>query len=566
MNDCLIGFSLSIQINSSLPRLAWIVKVDCQNLRVSAVIGDNVEYGPDFLVAGIWDGPFKDGAFENTDAFFGTGLIARGRSVTLVPSAGISDAVYYHVNDTNVLASNSLPLLLAGLNDRLDPRFEFYHRITELIHCGIDTYEKIVPTERGQVTRLFYRNLLITDKIAREVDKPHPPHFRDFSSYFSYITTGYSRVYKNIRDVDRRHTLDIISTQSRGYDTTAVNSIAAKHGVDRAFTVAEAKEGGAFVGTAPRSADIDDGSDICRILGIETIRLDRHAYTTSFAEEYLFYSVSCQADAASLLGIKRWLRRPTVMLTGMLGDIVWATDVYYRQHKELLRSPSKSEEEPAASGSGEIIPDRLGDDFRGPDTWLFGFSEVNLEWGLIQFSPIFIGGRNRPDLYRITMSEEMALWRLGNDYDRPVARRIGEEVGGVPREAFGQKKMAVVTEFPVPVVPIDPALREEYFAFLDHHGIMPLFWRQGYSIIHKINARAIYHTPRHHRYLYYGEQLMSKITRKNVRMPVLYQRLNSHLHCFCANKRARFYEEILSNLRANISALTANDDWQAALN
>src|SRR4051794_11557262 len=523
MNDYLIKFSVSLQINSSLPRLAWIAKVDCQNLRVNAVIGNNVEYGPDFLVAGVWDGPFKEGAFENTDAFFGTGLVARGRSVTLVPSAGISDAIYYHVSQAGVTASNSLPLLLAGINDQLDPKFEFYDRITESIHSGIDSYEKIIPTERGRITRLFYRNLLITDGTVREIDKPHPPHFRNFDSYFSYITSGYSKVHKNIRDVHRRHTLDIITTQSRGYDTTAVNSIAAEYGIDRAFTIAEAKEGGAFVGTAPRSADIDDGSDICRILGIETIRLDRHAYTVSFTEEYLFYSVSCQADAASLLGIKQWLRRPTVMLTGMLGDIVWATDVYYREHKELLQSPTKTMEGPTASDSGEIVPEWLGDDFRGPDTWLFGFSEVNLEWGLIQFSPIFIGGRNRSDIFRITMSQEMSRWRLGNNYDRPIARRIGEEVGGVPREAFGQKKMAVVTEFPVPVVPIDPSLREEYFVFLEQHGIMPLFWRQGYPVIHKMNARAIYHTPHHYRYLYYGERLILIITRKNVRMPVLYR-------------------------------------------
>jgi hypothetical protein len=80
-----------------------------------------------------------------------------------------------------------------------------------------------------------------------------------------------------------------------------------------------------------------------------------------------------------------------------------------------------------------------------------------------------------------------------------------------------------------------------------------------------MNARTIYHTPHHYRYLYYGERLMSKITRKNVRMPVLYRHLNSHLHCFCANKRARFYEEILSNSNANISDLTINDDRQAAL-
>src|SRR3954464_8000709 len=180
MNDYLTGFSVSLQINSSLPRLAWIAKIDCQNLRMNATIGNDVEYGPDFLVAGVWNGPFKEGAFENTDAFFGTGLIARGRSVTLVPSAGLSDAIYYHDSQVGVTASNSLPLLLAGINDRLDPKFEFYDRITESIHTGIDAYEKIIPTSRGQVARIFYRNLRITPSTIEEFDKPGPPHFSDF--------------------------------------------------------------------------------------------------------------------------------------------------------------------------------------------------------------------------------------------------------------------------------------------------------------------------------------------------------------------------------------------------
>jgi hypothetical protein len=134
-----------------LPQLAWIAKINRENLRVSAIVGDNIEYGQDFLVAGVWDGPFKDGAFENTDAFFGTGPIARGRSVILALNAGISEAIYYHVGKAGVIASNSLPLLLAGIDNRLDARFAFYPRITESIHSGIDAYEKIIPTEQGQV-------------------------------------------------------------------------------------------------------------------------------------------------------------------------------------------------------------------------------------------------------------------------------------------------------------------------------------------------------------------------------------------------------------------------------
>lgn len=80
------------------------------------------------------------------------------------------------------------------------------------------------------------------------------------------------------------------------------------------------------------------------------------------------------------------------------------------------------------------------------------------------------------DIYRITMSEEMAHGRLGNDYDKPIARRIEEEVGKVPGEAF---KKAVATEF---TVSVDPTLRERYFAFLEHREIIPPSSRQENSI------------------------------------------------------------------------------------
>jgi hypothetical protein len=43
------------------------------------------------------------------------------------------------------------------------------------------------------------------------------------------------------------------------------------------------------------------------------------------------------------------------------------------------------------------------------------------------------------------LSKRVANWRThSGGYDRPIARRIAEEMG-VPREAFGQKKLAAAT-------------------------------------------------------------------------------------------------------------------------
>ena len=43
---------------------------------------------------------------------------------------------------------------------------------------------------------------------------------------------------------------------------------------------------------------------------------------------------------------------------------------------------------------------------------------------------------------QVGMSDDMAPYRVGGRYDRPIARRMVEEAG-VPREAFGQRKRAV---------------------------------------------------------------------------------------------------------------------------
>ncbi len=66
--------------------------------------------------------------------------------------------------------------------------------------------------------------------------------------------------------------------------------------------------------------------------------------------------------------------------------------------------------------------------------------EFRLRAGFLHFPVPYVGALHGPAIFRITHSPEMRPWRLGaSAYDRPIARRIGEEAG-VPREWFGQVK------------------------------------------------------------------------------------------------------------------------------
>lgn len=527
--------------NRSLPQLAWLATVERHDLALTAMFGSRVEQGPDFLVAGVWNGHFGEGAFEATDCFFGTGLVIRDGAVTFVSSAAMTDAIYYTESEDRLTAANSLPLLLAATRDRLDPGFAFYDRISQSLQSGIDDYERAIPTERGRVLRLFCRNLRVTAWGVEECDKRRPPAFPDFRSYLCFITESYAGIYRNIRDPGRRHRLDVVSTQSRGYDSTAVNAIAAPHGIDTVFTIAEAKEAGGFVGTVPPSDAGDDGSEICAVLGLRPTHLDRRLFARSFEEEYLFYATTTRAEATKLLGIKPHLRRTSVMLTGVRGDVVWATDQYYLARPEVLAPRPDGKDGPPKSVAA-VSPEMLGDDLRGPDTWLHGLSEIGLQWGLIQVAPSYIGDRNRRDIFRVTMSDEMAPWRLGGEYDRPIARRIAEEIGGIARDSFGRQKQAAAVEFPLPPVPIGTSLRREYFAFLREHRIVSRFWRLGYRWVHQINSRIVFRTPHHYRYFYIAGRLLSKLAGREVELPTLYRRLDGRLYCFCVNKRAEDYK------------------------
>ena len=103
-----------------------------------------------------------------------------------------------------------------------------------------------------------------------------PPRFSCSKITGTTCGDNYALIAANARDEARTQPLEIWSTQSKGYDSTAVNAIAGAYGIDKVFTVTKAKS---IFHVAPNDRwklPNDDGSEICEILGLNCIPLNRH--------------------------------------------------------------------------------------------------------------------------------------------------------------------------------------------------------------------------------------------------------------------------------------------------
>jgi hypothetical protein len=115
----------------------------------------------------------------------------------------------------------------------------------------------------------------------------------------------------------------------------------------------------------------------------------------------------------------------------------------------------------------------LSDEIRRGDVSGLNLSEIRLKSGFINVPVPFLFARSIASLHRIALSTEMGPWRLDNSYDRPIPRRIAEE-GGIPRDAFGFRKHAVIGYYDFPV---NRELRRQFFAHVRRAlGIPPWSW------------------------------------------------------------------------------------------
>lgn len=510
-----------LQLNQALPKLGWFARIDHNSGDVFVVHGEYVEIGDDFIIEGVWNGEFAEGSFGETDCIFGSGLIARDGEIIVVSSVATTDSIYYQEAEDSLTVANSLPLLLAVINDRLDPAFLEYDKIINSTLLGIYRYQSEFPTVNGAINYIQHWNLRIANGITERFEKKLPPKFTDYSDYFMYLTENYGRIADNAHSTHRKWPMKILSTQSRGYDSTAVNAIAAPYGIDMAYTVKEAKGKGAWVINDKETNHNDDGTQICEKLNIPCKGVSRRSFEGGFENEALFHAATHNNEDANLLELISDVQAPSMLLTGVLGELWYTTEALHTFTWAVDRELQRA------------------------DVGMHGLKEVRLRAGFVQVPVPYIGARSRPEIYRITLSDEMKPWSLNQIYDRPIARRIAEDAG-VPRELFGQVKMASAAAFPIPSLPYTPLLREEYLDFLQNNKLITGFSRAIFPIIQGINQYIHFHSPTHHRAIYYIERAVSKMLRRKFEFQLIYKNLRGSLFCFCVNKTSEQYKLTLT--------------------
>lgn len=422
--------------NALLPRLAWFARIDLGDGGVAVEHGAAVECNERWMVEGVWDGPYAAGGFHESAHLFGSGIRLEGGRVHVVPSRALVDRLVYCRDGDELLASNSLPVLLAMTRARLDPRHDYRVEARAIMH-GLYKHDPSYRVRHPSIEcfyQLYYRSLIIEHGgVSMKLDPP-PKRFASFADYRAALSQTVGAIVENQRHPERQTRLAEYGTLSDGYDSTTVCCLLKEHGVRSCFS---------YRGSWSRERPECDTAPIAAALRIEPIWLSAAAGTTSEDERYM-HAASPAGFQLPLLQIATHVERSgaaAVVFTGYHGDIVWSS------------SPDGNDE----------AADIFRHDLSGLD-----FSEVRLKAGFIHVAVPFLFARSTPSIRAISRSAEMEPWRLHNDYDRPICRRIVEGEG-VARHLFGVKKHGL---WGSTRRPFDARLRERYLRYLaDAYGM-----------------------------------------------------------------------------------------------
>jgi hypothetical protein len=361
----------------------------------------------------------------------------------------------------------------------------------------------------------MYRNLDVFKEHLLQSEKRMPPSFECFKDYRNYLRDNYALIAANARDGARTHPLEIWSTQSQGYDSTAVNAIASPFGIDKVFTVSKGKSIFHLAHHDDGKLPDDDGGEICELLGLNYIRLNRRSFLEEFEHEYLYYCARHHNQDANLKEMIKHVTKTGILLTGVHGEILCSNDRF-------------------------VAPPLLDSTLRRLDVAGLGMAEFRLVVGFIHVPLPFIAARRKPDIVRITESSEMDPWRLKTKYDRPIARRIAEEAG-VPRQAFGQSKKASVVIFASPSIPYGKVLRDEFINYLVKEKLLARSTAWLWPVVRWLNSMLMLRSEQRFRVIYYTERVISKLLGRKFGFKLIWSKLDGALFCFCVNRTAKAY-------------------------
>ena len=398
----------TFQRNDELPRLAWCARLERGSSTVHVVHGPWVETRDEFFFEGGWNGAFSAAKPSAATTCLGSGAeLAGGDAVRFVTPTHMLERLHAIESGNALWLSNSLVFLLAMAGEELDERYPFYHFDLMTNMRGYRRYLPAVRMKSGRSVRVFFHaNLVVgADLSIRAEDKAIPTPFANYADYMARLRRVVADVVANAADRDRIQRYTPLATISSGYDSPACALLAQEAGCTEAITFGQARPG--------YDEEDDSGREIANVLGLAVHEFDRTSYRSleNFPEaEFLAYGAGGEEVVFAPMEA---ILPGRVLFTGYLGDAVW-NRVTGRVNTELLMLY------PGGSSLGEF----------------------RLRTGFIHFPVPTAGYIRHPSVYAISNSEEMRPWALENDYDRPIPRRMLEEVG-VPRAAFGRTKKAI---------------------------------------------------------------------------------------------------------------------------
>jgi hypothetical protein len=451
---------LHTRVLPGLPPLAWLAVVTPHGGAVRVYQGAAVEGRDGWVVAGTWDGEFRAGEFPSSDHFFGTGLRVIGETVYATPSSALVNRIVHCHHRGRELVSNSLALLLAFTGARLDPGHD-YRRETYAIRAGEGRYEKafaVLHSEIATFHQVSGESLVLRDGDVSYASFRGAPAIPSYARYRELLAVVLERLRRNYESDARRVPMPAYLALSAGYDSAASAVLVKDLGIRECFT-ARRSNSHAPRWLNPRAA-VDDGTPIAARLGLRAQPLDTRAAAMGEEEAY-FLAPGCAPAMTALQSLTRHIEaggRPAVVFTGFLGDEVWDLDPKER-----------------AFGERGIV--------RG-DTTALMLSEIELKSGFTCVPVPGLLARGIRDITALSASAEMAPWRVGGRYDRPLPRRILVEAG-IPRRMFARRKNAVVN---TRMYPAHPGLRREFFADIRRTS----GWRPARIYLHALANRAAF--------------------------------------------------------------------------
>lgn len=385
---------------SSWPKLIWVAQLQAHSDVARVIHGPMVEISDEWMFEGCWAGTFEEGAFDQTDLVFGSGLRIRDGSVVFVPSGTVCDRIWWHSANNITTVSNSLFALLWASKVDLLPDYDYTSAISTIRH-GLAVYERILPVKKGTINVQYFHNLIWNGEELVEVEKPLSSNgFKSFNDYANYLTSTASTIGSNAASPGRRNPVRVLTTVSRGYDSLVGAVLAKRHmGCGQAVTIRESSS--MWRGT-------DSGTQIAKKLSLECKEYPRKM--RSLPLEETFWAMSGKAMEVNWAQFD-YPEPLCLFITGVHGDTTW--------------------------GAGGDEPE---DPFASPSLAGRGICEFRLLKGIFHCPVPYWGLRHFQDIRRVSESNEMRPWSVGGTYDRPVARRIVEEAG-VPRKMFGIVKM-----------------------------------------------------------------------------------------------------------------------------